>query len=48
MQTVAGTPVEIIRIVQALVIIFIAAPEIIRTIYRLKEKRSAEAALAKS
>ena len=36
MQSVAGTPVEIIRIIQGLVIIFVAAPEIIRSIYRIK------------
>ena len=33
MQSVAGVPVEIIRIVIALVIIFVAAPEIIRTVH---------------
>lgn len=42
MQSVAGVPVEIIRIVQALVIIFVAAPEIIRTLYRLKEPQPGE------
>jgi simple sugar transport system permease protein len=36
MQSIAGTPVEIIRIIQGMVIIFIAAPPIIRSIYRLK------------
>jgi simple sugar transport system permease protein len=36
MQSVASVPVEIIRIIQGLVIIFIAAPEIIRALYRLK------------
>ena len=36
MQVVAGTPVEIIRIIQGLVIVFIAAPEIIRSLYRLR------------
>ena len=42
MQSVAGIPVEIIRIIQALVIIFVAAPEIIRAIYRLKVVRREE------
>jgi ABC-type uncharacterized transport system permease subunit len=39
MQSVAGVPTEIVQIVQALVIIFIAAPEIIRAIYRLRKPR---------
>jgi simple sugar transport system permease protein len=34
---VAGIPIDIITIIQALVIVFIAAPAILRTIYRLKE-----------
>jgi simple sugar transport system permease protein len=36
MQSVAAVPVELIRIIQGMVIIFIAAPVIIRRIYRLK------------
>jgi simple sugar transport system permease protein len=43
MQSVATVPVEIIRIVQGMVIIFIAAPEIIRDIYRLKVVRPGQA-----
>jgi ABC-type uncharacterized transport system permease subunit len=42
MQSVASIPVEIIRIIQAMVIIFVAAPEIIRGIYRLKATRLGE------
>jgi simple sugar transport system permease protein len=42
MQSVAGVPVEIIRVVQAMVIIFVAAPEIIRGLYRLKAAREEE------
>jgi simple sugar transport system permease protein len=34
---VMGIPVDIITIIQALVIIFVAAPAIVRTIYHLKE-----------
>jgi ABC-type uncharacterized transport system permease subunit len=37
MQLAAGIPIDIISILQAMILIFIAAPAIIRTIYRLKE-----------
>ncbi|NLE44647.1 MAG: ABC transporter permease [Chloroflexi bacterium] len=37
MQSVASVPVELIKIIQGMVIIFIAAPAIIRSLYRLKE-----------
>lgn len=43
MQSVASVPVEIIRIVQGMIIVFIAAPEIIRGIYRLKVVRPGQA-----
>ena len=42
MQSVAEVPVEMIRIVQGMVIIFVAAPEIIRGLYRLKAARAEE------
>lgn len=48
MQSLADVPVEIIRVLQAIVIIFVAAPEIIRGIYRLKEMREGEETLAKN
>lgn len=37
MQVDAGIPIDIISIVQALVLAFIAAPAIVRTIYRLRD-----------
>lgn len=37
MQLAAGIPIDIISILQAMILVFIAAPAIIRTIYRLKE-----------
>ncbi len=37
MQSIAGVPTEIVQIVQAMVIIFIAAPAIIQTMYRLRK-----------
>jgi simple sugar transport system permease protein len=42
MQSVAGIPTEIVQIVQALVIVFIAAPAIIRTIYHLRKPKREE------
>ena len=46
MQSVAGVPTEIVQIVQALVIVFIAAPAIIRALYRLRQIRREEAEAA--
>jgi simple sugar transport system permease protein len=43
---VMGIPVDIITIIQALVIIFVAAPAIVRTIYRLKEPEDGDEPLA--
>jgi ABC-type uncharacterized transport system permease subunit len=43
MQSVAGVPTEIVQIIQALVIVFIAAPAIIQAIYRLRKRREEEA-----
>ncbi len=46
MQSVAQIPIDIISILQAMIIIFIAAPEIVRSLYRLKKPSTAELALA--
>ncbi len=45
MQNVARIPVDIISIIQALIIAFIAAPAIIRSIYRLKATGEGEGAV---
>ena len=45
MQLAAGIPIDIIAILQALVLAFIAAPAIIRTIYRLRAPAEGEEAL---
>lgn len=42
MQSVAYIPIDIIRILQAMVIIFIAAPALVRWIYRMRVEREAE------
>ena len=47
MQSVAGVPVELIRIVQGMVIVFVAAPAIIRGIYRLRVAREEEPLLVR-
>jgi ABC-type uncharacterized transport system permease subunit len=38
MQSIASIPIEIVSIVQAMVIIFIAAPAIVKAIYRLRTR----------
>jgi len=42
MQSIASIPIDIISIVQALVIVFVAAPDIVRWIYRVRVKAEAE------
>ncbi len=42
MQSIASIPIDIISVVQALVIVFIAAPAIVRWIYRVKAKSDLE------
>lgn len=48
MQSYAGIPVDIISIIQGFVIMFVAAPVIIRWLYRLREKRPEEALLERA
>jgi simple sugar transport system permease protein len=36
MQSMSGVPIEIIKVIQGVIIIFIAAPDIIRWLYRLR------------
>jgi len=36
MQSMAGIPIDIISIIQGMVIVFIAAPDIIRWLYRIR------------
>lgn len=45
MQSVARIPIDIISIIQALIIAFIAAPAVIRAIYRLKAAGEGEGAV---
>ncbi len=43
MQVVSGVPIDIISVIQATILAFMAAPAIIRTIYRLRQPAEAEA-----
>ena len=45
MQSMAGIPIDIISVIQGFVIIFVAAPAIIRAIYRLRVARVEETVL---
>ena len=40
MQSVANTPVQIVQVLQALIVLFVAAPPLIRTMYRLRATRA--------
>lgn len=42
MQLTVGVPIDIVSILQAIILAFIAAPAIIRTIYRLREPKHEE------
>jgi simple sugar transport system permease protein len=39
MQAATSTPVQIVQVLQALIVIFVAAPPLIRTMYRLRPSR---------
>lgn len=47
MQSIAGIPIDIISIIQGLVIVFIAAPAIIRWLYRIKSLKVEEIVLTR-
>ncbi|MFL7868734.1 MAG: ABC transporter permease [Anaerolineales bacterium] len=47
MQSLAGIPIDIISIIQGLVVIFVAAPAIIRWIYRLPISTTEETVLTR-
>jgi ABC-type uncharacterized transport system permease subunit len=40
MQTATGTPVQIVQVLQALIVMFVAAPPLVRAIYRLRAARA--------
>lgn len=47
MQSLAGIPIDIISIIQGLIIVFIAAPDIIRWIYRIRIAKTEETVLTR-
>jgi simple sugar transport system permease protein len=40
MQTATGTPVQIVQVIQALIVLFVAAPPLIRAMFRLRAARA--------
>ena len=46
MQAAEGMPIDIVLVVQSLIVLFIAAPPLVRTIFRLPDPGAAEAAEA--
>jgi simple sugar transport system permease protein len=40
MQTATDTPVQIVQVLQALIVLFVAAPPLIRTMFRLRAARA--------
>lgn len=47
MQSMAGIPIDIVSVIQGLVIVFIAAPAIIRWIYRIRSLKTDEVVLTR-
>jgi len=47
MQSMAGIPIDIISIIQGLIIIFVAAPDIIRWLYRLRDIKTDQTVLTR-
>jgi len=48
MQSVTGTPVDMVEVLQAVIVLFVAAPPLIRAIYRLRAARAGGVGLALS
>ena len=42
MQAATTTPVDVVTVVQSLIVLFIAAPALVRSLFRLRPVRSSE------
>ena len=40
MESATGTPIDLVQVIQSLIVMFIAAPMLVRAIYRLKGSTS--------
>jgi simple sugar transport system permease protein len=47
MQASTGTPLDLVLVIQALVVLFIAAPALVKAIFRLKNVESGESLASK-
>jgi simple sugar transport system permease protein len=43
MQAATSTPIDIVTVIQSLIVIFVAAPALVRAIYRIKVTRRPDA-----
>ena len=48
MQIQTGTPIDIVLVVQSLIVLFIAAPPLVRAVFGLNPRRKKPARAAKS
>jgi len=47
MQAKTNTPIDIVLVIQALVVLFIAAPDVVKSIFRLKNLKTAGGLVSK-
>jgi general nucleoside transport system permease protein len=47
MQAATGTPLDLTTVLQALIVLFVAAPALVRSVFRIREREAEEPVLAK-